>query len=217
MEQDLTVKIYWLDCIKSTQLYLKDALKKENLITPVAVATLNQTDGVGSRGNSWVGVEGNLFFSFAIKRDSLPDDLKLESASIYFMYLLKEVLKKHGSKCWLKWPNDLYIDRDKIGGCITNIQGEDIICGIGVNIKKAPDGFKKIDIDFDSRELLDEYMNLIEKKISWKQIFSKYKLEFEDNISLIPHTSDNEVSFVDAQMMDDGSLVCNGQRIYSQR
>ena len=51
-----------------------------------------------------------IFFSFAIKIDELPTDLKLESASIYFAYLLKETLYELGSCVWLKWPNDFYID-----------------------------------------------------------------------------------------------------------
>ena len=83
--------IYWLDTVDSTQRYLKDALKNGELQVPVAVAAHKQTEGTGSRGNRWEGVDGNLFLSFALKRDALPDDLKLESASIYLTYILKEV------------------------------------------------------------------------------------------------------------------------------
>lgn len=56
---------------------------------------------------------GNLFFSFVLKRNDLPSDLQIQSASIYFSYILKEVLALEGSKIWLKWPNDFYIDNKK--------------------------------------------------------------------------------------------------------
>lgn len=217
MERDYTVTIHWLNSVASTQSYLKEALKSKRFDTPVAVATLSQTAGIGSRGKSWIGVDGNLFFSFAISKKTLPDDLKLESASIYFMYLLKETFEREGSKLWLKWPNDLYVDVQKIGGCITTIQGENLICGIGINMKHAPENFGTIDIRFDEQVLLKSYLNLIEKNISWKQVFSNYKLEFENNRRKIPLTSDNDISLIDAQMMDDGSLMCDGTRIYSQR
>ncbi|MEA3521425.1 MAG: biotin--[acetyl-CoA-carboxylase] ligase [Campylobacterota bacterium] len=209
--------IYWLEFVDSTQNYLKALLKNKKEHAPLAVATLKQTHGSGSRGNQWIGIEGNLFFSFAIAKTALPNDLKLESASIYFMYLLKEELRRQGSELWLKWPNDFYIDDKKIGGCITNIQGENLICGIGINVKDAPENFGVIDIEFEPQDLLEIYLKCIKKKILWKHVFSKYKLEFENNKSKISYTSNKEISFLDAKMMEDGSLMSNGRRMYSQR
>ena len=217
MEQDLVVMIYWLESVDSTQTYLKNSLKNNRYKTPVAIATTKQIKGVGSRGNSWIGNDGNLFFSFAVLKSELPSDLKLESASIYFMYILKEVLTAEGSDIWLKWPNDFYIDDKKVGGCITNIQGENIICGIGINTKVAPGGFGVMDIDIEEKKLLKTYFDFIEKKILWKHIFSKYKLEFENNKNKIAYTSSKEIPFSEVQMMEDGSLLHNGTRVYSQR
>jgi BirA family biotin operon repressor/biotin-[acetyl-CoA-carboxylase] ligase len=217
MEQDLVVMIYWLDSVDSTQEFLKKSLKSGTYKTPVAIATNRQTNGIGSRGNTWLGDEGNLFFSFAILKSELPSDLKLESASIYFMYILKEILSNSGSNIWLKWPNDFYIDSKKIGGCITNIQGENIICGIGLNSKTAPDGFGVLDIEIDEKKVLNTYFDFVKKKILWKHIFSKYKLEFENNKSKVAYTNNKEILFSKTQMMDDGSLLYNGIRVYSQR
>jgi BirA family transcriptional regulator, biotin operon repressor / biotin---[acetyl-CoA-carboxylase] ligase len=83
------VQIHWFDELESTQTYLKEGLKQGRLSSPVAIAAAKQTGGIGSRGNGWIGLEGNLFFSFAIARDELPSDLPLESSSIYFSYLMK--------------------------------------------------------------------------------------------------------------------------------
>lgn len=177
----------------------------------------SQTDGVGSRGNRWHSVEGNLFLSFAFLQKDLPQDLKLESASIYFSYILKETLEEFGSYVWLKWPNDFYINDKKIGGMITNLVDGALICGVGLNMTYAPEGFAKLDIDLDRDELLKKYFYNIEKKSLWKQVFSKYKIEFCKNQNFYTHDKNLIISLKDASLQSDGSIVANGERIYSLR
>ena len=109
------MEIHWFESLDSTQSYLVDALRSDTLSAPVCVGTDIQTSGRGSRGNSWIGVKGNLFISVAIKRVMLPDDLKLESSSIYLAFLMKELLASQVSKLWLKWPNDFYLEEKKSG------------------------------------------------------------------------------------------------------
>ena len=211
------MKIIYLDTIDSTQRYLKDLLKSKELTSPVAVVADEQSSGQGSRGNSWIGQKGNLFLSFSIPIKELPDDLRLESSSIYFSYLLKHVLEEQGSKVWLKWPNDFYIDDHKIGGTITNIVKEDLVCGIGLNLLSSPDGFSRLDIDISKENILNGYFNYLKKNIQWKHIFSKYKLEFYKSKEYFAHSKDIKVSLTNAVLQDDGSIVSDGQRIYSLR
>lgn len=209
--------ITYLETLDSTQSYLKKILKDKNIILPHAVVCDLQTAGVGSRNNSWEGFTGNLFLSFALDLESLPKDLKLESASIYFSYLLKEVLNDLNSKVWLKWPNDFYVDDSKVGGMITNLVDNSIICGVGINLLDSPQGFKCLDISISREVLLDKYFKLIEKKISWKQIFSIYKIEFARNQKHFTHNNNLKISLNDAVLENDGSITVNGERIYSTR
>jgi BirA family biotin operon repressor/biotin-[acetyl-CoA-carboxylase] ligase len=212
------LQIYYLDEVDSTQKYLIEAIKENKLTPPVAVHANKQTSGIGSRGNSWIGKEGNLFLSFAIYKDSLPKDLKLESASIYFAYLLKEVLAQKGSSVWIKWPNDFYIKDKKIGGMITTVIKDFLICGVGLNLKKAPKGFEKIDIDIENSEIVEEFVKKLQNFVSWKQVFRKYSVEFYKNKSFFTHTIDNnKIKLGDAILNDDGSITINGERIYSLR
>lgn len=211
------MQIFWLDSVDSTQRYLTDRLKSGDLHAPVCVAAKMQFSGKGSRGNSWEGMPGNLFFSFAILRDQLPDDLQLESSSIYFTCILKEALAEMGSKLWLKWPNDFYLENRKIGGAITNLHKESLVCGIGLNIKSAPEGFGTLDIDIQQDLLLEIYFEKLAKKFSWKHIFSKYKLEFDKSRTYFTHHSDQRVSLERAVLLEDGSIACEGQRIFSLR
>ena len=211
------MQIYWFDALGSTQTYLKQKLKSGELHSPVAIVAEKQTDGVGSRGNSWIGLEGNLFFSFAIDRNKLPKDLALESSSIYFSYILKEVFSELGSKVWLKWPNDFYLNEAKIGGTITLLRENDLVCGIGINLVDSPDDFASLDIEIDKKELLNKFFKKIEKKLSWKHIFSKYEVEFTQSKKHSTHFKNNKISLENAELNTDGSLNVNGQRIYSLR
>ena len=211
------LQILSLDSVNSTQKHLKELIKENRVSLPYAVVAKSQTDGVGSRDNSWTGMEGNLFLSFAFLLEDLPKDLKLESASIYFAYMLKETLSELNSSLWLKWPNDFYIDDKKIGGMITNIVKDSLVCGIGLNIANAPEDVAKLDIKISIDKLINKYFKSIEKNVSWKQVFRKYKIEFYRNQNFSIHNENIKVSLKDASLQSDGSVVINGKRIYSLR
>lgn len=211
------MQISYLDSVGSTQNYLKDLIRNKSVKLPYAVTADMQTDGIGSRGNSWEGMSGNLFLSFAIPLKSLPSDLKLESSSIYFAYILKDTLKELNSKVWLKWPNDFYIDDIKIGGMITNIVKDAIICGVGLNLLIAPKGFGVLDISVSKKNLIEKYFKNIENFFSWKQVFSKYELEFYRNQKFFTHSNSLRISLGEAKLQSDGSIINNGERIFSLR
>ena len=217
MVKDWLLKIQYLERVDSTQIHLKKLLKAKKITPPYAVAANSQTDGIGSRDNVWQGIDGNLFLSFAIDLKELPSDLKLESASIYFAYILKNTLKDSGSDVWLKWPNDFYINEKKIGGMITNIVQDVLICGVGLNLVDSPDGFEKLDIKIQKEKLLNNYFRNIEKKLLWKQVFSKYKLEFYLNQNFFTYNNNLRISLGEAKLQSDGSIIVNQERIYSLR
>lgn len=209
--------IHWFESLESTQSYLIEELKTSRLNAPVCIGTLSQTSGKGSRGNSWIGEEGNLFISIAIERSMLPSDLKLESSSIYLAFLMKQLLNALGSTLWLKWPNDFYLGNKKVGGVITNLVGETLVCGIGMNLVSAPRDFEKIDIAIAPYDLTKAYSELFKNLPSWKQIFSNYRIEFENSREFFTHNNNEKVTLQRAVLLEDGSLMCDGQRIFSLR
>ncbi|MEA2111873.1 MAG: biotin--[acetyl-CoA-carboxylase] ligase [Campylobacterota bacterium] len=211
------MKILWLNEVDSTQTYLLEALKSNDLKVPIAVVAKRQNCGKGSRENEWIGLDGNLFVSFAISKSSLPNDLRLESTSIYLSMILKELLFQLGSKAWLKWPNDFYIDNKKVGGTITNVYKNCIVCGIGLNIKVAPQGSSVLDINVEIGKLLNQYFNFVKSCQSWKQIFSKFELEFDKSRKYFTHIENEKVSLVNVTLQDDGSIEYDGKKVYSLR
>ncbi len=213
----MALEIRYFDAIASTQKALIADLKVGKVNPPIAYVTNKQLQGVGSRGNSWIGEDGNLFFSFALRLDELPDDLPLASASIYFSFILKEVLASFGSKVWIKWPNDFYLGQNKCGGCVTNKVVDTLVCGIGLNTKKAPKPFARLDIDINDASLLQTYFAKLESKPSWKNIFSKYEIEFYKNNSYTAHVKNRIIDVRNARLLEDGALEIDGERIYSIR
>lgn len=209
--------IFWLESVDSTHTFLINKLKDNSLKAPILVGTTHQISGKGSRGNNWIGESGNLFISFALPRNTLPNDLKLESSSIYFAMILKQLLEKQGSHVWIKWPNDFYIGDKKIGGVITNIIGDTLVCGIGLNLCSAPLEYSVLDIEMNAKTLSEAYCDALEKFPTWKQIFSNFRLEFDKSRSYFTHTDNKVIELKNAILLEDGSLECNGQRMFSLR
>jgi BirA family biotin operon repressor/biotin-[acetyl-CoA-carboxylase] ligase len=211
------LRIYSFETLPSTQKWLTERVAAEEVPLPCAVIVNHQTDGVGSRENRWIGEPGNFFASVAVPQTLLPADLPLTAASIYFMFLMKETLKKMGSGVWLKWPNDLYLESRKIGGCITVKKGEALIAGIGVNIASAPHDFGVLDVETVPMDLLESYLANLEKFPSWKQIFSIYRLEFDKSKRFRTHTEGGTVDLREAVLQSDGSLTIGKRRVVSHR
>jgi len=203
--------------LPSTQTYLIEEVKKSNVTLPITVMAKEQTQGIGSRENSWEGGEGNLFFSMAISLDDLPTDLPLASASIYFSYIMKEVLSEYIEDIWVKWPNDLYKNQSKIGGTITKKIDNILLCGMGINLQKNSNSFKALNLNVEPITLLKKYLLAVEEYRSWKQIFSLYRVEFERTKEFSAHIEGEYKSLKKAILSEDGSLIIDNKRAYNIR
>ncbi|MDE5602908.1 MAG: biotin--[acetyl-CoA-carboxylase] ligase [Helicobacter sp.] len=210
------MKILFFECLESTHLFLIEKLKNHTLEPPIMVVAHHQSKGIGSRGNVWEEVKEGLYFSFALYKDSLPRDLPLESTSIFYGYIFKSILEEYHSKVWLKWPNDLYVQDKKIGGVLCTLIEDKILVGIGLNLKVETKDFGALDVQISKEDILEKFIEKIEV-FKWKQIFSKYKLEFSNNFHFNCHHKGRILSLKNASLFEDGSILLDGQRIYSLR
>jgi len=203
--------------LESTQTYLIEELKNKKITLPIAVIAKEQTKGMGSRDNSWEGGEGNLFFSIAISIDDLPDDLPLSSASIYFSFIMKQVLSEYVEDIWVKWPNDLYQNSSKIGGTITKKIDNILLCGMGINLQKNSNGFEALNLNVEPIVLLKKYLFALKNYPSWKHIFSQYRIEFGRTKEFFAHVDGEYKSLNKAILSEDGSLIIDNKRVYNIR
>jgi BirA family transcriptional regulator, biotin operon repressor / biotin---[acetyl-CoA-carboxylase] ligase len=138
-------KIIFKENLSSTNTYAASLLKKNNLQEGTVIYTNYQTAGRGQMGNSWESEDGkNLLISIII----FPTMIKPEEQFIISKTIslgICDFLKRHINDVSIKWPNDIYINNDKIAGILIEVslindKIENAIAGIGLNInqKKFP-------------------------------------------------------------------------------
>ena len=219
------MEILYFDSLPSTQTFLVEKIFKKELEAPIAVLAKEQPNGIGSRDNTWTGEKENFFVSIALDIESLPSDLSLASASVYFSFIMKKTLQSLGEEIWLKWPNDFYVKESKIGGTITKKVGNAVVFGMGINLKKSQNGYSALDSDISPEDLLDKYLESLLEFPKWKQIFSEFEVEFELSRRFSVHIESDKnspnrgirTSLEEAQLCEDGSLILGGRRVYSLR
>lgn len=126
------MKIIEVESIDSTNDYLLDHL--HDLPNHTILRADYQSAGHGRRDHKWDSLsKENLLFSILIK-----DNIKPFQVSMVALYSIIEILKKHGIKAYVKFPNDIYVSNEKICGLLTQTIYEDtlqgIVVGIGLNV-----------------------------------------------------------------------------------
>jgi BirA family transcriptional regulator, biotin operon repressor / biotin---[acetyl-CoA-carboxylase] ligase len=173
-------KIIKLVDLDSTNTYLQQLISNnEKDIEGLVVVAENQNKGRGQRGNDWNSEEGkNLTFSILLKSKLLVQHQFLLSKVISLGIL--DFLNKLGIvNATIKWPNDVYIDKNKVAGILieNTIRENKIynsIVGIGLNvnqinfnnkIKNPTSLIKELQGDIlDLEELLGQLLFFIEKR-----------------------------------------------------
>ncbi|MEO1942209.1 MAG: hypothetical protein ABGW77_04870, partial [Campylobacterales bacterium] len=106
-----------------------------------------------------------------------------QSYSLYFGWLILELLRGRGSRVILKWPNDLYlIGAGKVGGVLTSVGRRGgrkfLVAGIGINTSKPVPPFPRLDIPVKNREIVEGFIGRVERPPRWEEVFRKYRREF---------------------------------------
>ena len=129
--------ILWLDSPTSTNDILRSNVNKPN---GFCVAAKQQSSGRGQRGNIWQSEkESNILASFLFS-------ISIHVSNSFIISMLTSLaivqfLKKLECKAFIKWPNDIIVDNQKIAGILieNDLLGEIIECsiiGIGLNVNQ---------------------------------------------------------------------------------
>ncbi len=211
------MKIEFIENIASTHLHVSKNIREGNIKVPYLLYANNQYEGIGSRENSWIGDSGNLYMSFCIDEKTLHSDVPYHSICIYCAMIMKEILNQKGSRVWLKWPNDFYIGEKKIGGIMSCKIKDIFVVSMGINLLSCPQDFATLDINISNHELVECFCKEFEKKYSWKQIFSKFRLQFHKHKNKTFHLDGKIYPLSDAKLNDDGSITIKGKKVYNLR
>lgn len=135
-----TIELF--ETLKSTNQYLEslEPTPDEGRV----IRAINQTGGVGQQGNVWKSeADKNLTFSILLRPTflSIPDRFMLTKAiSLAMVDYLRTVLPN--SFVSIKWPNDIYVGKDKIGGMLIynkfrGMSFNSSVVGIGFNVNQT--------------------------------------------------------------------------------
>jgi BirA family transcriptional regulator, biotin operon repressor / biotin---[acetyl-CoA-carboxylase] ligase len=126
----------------STNREVLDAARMGALEGHVVIADFQEA-GRGRRGRTWnAPVGGALLCSILFQPRLDPDDLHLVPTAVA-LAARAAIAQVTGVLVDLKWPNDLLVGGDKLGGILTEIETGTppaVVVGIGINVS-FPDGF----------------------------------------------------------------------------
>lgn len=195
-----------------------EQIKSGAVNSEVCVVAKTQSKGIGSRGNAWEGVERGLYFSFALRLDSLPKDLQTQSMAIFFAFNFMQTLRECGSQIWLKYPNDLFLGANKIGGAMCSIAKNYAVCGIGLNLDSAKFAYleKSVGKNAQGEKFLARFFKRVESSL-WSEVFRAYSAEFYKNYDFSFHANGEILSLKNATLCNDGAIKVGDKTIYNAR
>jgi BirA family biotin operon repressor/biotin-[acetyl-CoA-carboxylase] ligase len=135
-------KLFFFENLPSTNTHAATLLKQNCLSEGAIVYTNYQSEGRGQTGNRWESEDNkNLLISLVIF-PSMISPADQFTISMAFSLGICDFLKRYISAITIKWPNDIYVNNDKIAGILieNSIMGdliEHTIAGTGININQV--------------------------------------------------------------------------------
>ena len=102
-----------------------------------------QTSGRGRMGRRWVSPGCmNLLFSLLL-RPALHPDQVFVLTMILALATVEVIQKATGLRSMIKWPNDIYVERKKLAGILTEFSLREreidyVVLGLGINVNWSP-------------------------------------------------------------------------------
>lgn len=229
--------------VDSTNTFLRDALSKSTpFLEGTVILAEKQFAGRGQSGNTWQSEAGkNLTFSILLSPSFLQVDQQFELNKAISLALNDVLSRYFNESAAIKWPNDLYIHHQKIGGMLIEniVQGNRIkhaIVGIGLNVNQSqfPDNLKNISSfrqelhqDYDLMVILNEICSSVEARYLQLRsgAFDKLNREYLNKLYLIHRWSlfkfDNRIESGKITGVNPvGQLVLEtteGQRLFNNK
>jgi BirA family biotin operon repressor/biotin-[acetyl-CoA-carboxylase] ligase len=177
-------KILFVKRLPSTNTYAASLLKDKELSEGTVIYTNHQSSGRGQDGNKWESEDSkNLLISIVLFPSMIvPAEQFLISMAISLG--ICDFIDRYTSSVSIKWPNDIYVNNDKIAGILieNSIMGnviEHTIAGIGININQvmflsdAPNPVSLSNLtakEYNLSECLNQLVSDLEK--SYKSLIS---------------------------------------------
>jgi BirA family biotin operon repressor/biotin-[acetyl-CoA-carboxylase] ligase len=202
-------EIHHLSVVDSTNNYAAKLISDGQLQNGSVIMADFQTNGRGQRGNSWQSVsQNNLLFSLAFQPVSVAADQQIR-INWYTALIWIKCCKRFSIDAQIKWPNDIFVGQQKLGGILIEqqIQGSIIawsVVGCGINVNATPalpnacSIFELTKVRFQPKTVLNEFLDLYNGQIQLLYgDFQELKTAFEAEL----FGKDTIQEFIDAQQV----------------
>lgn len=176
-------KIMYYETIKSTNTFAKQLAKENNEHGTVIIAD-NQTEGRGTQDRKWVSHKDTGICMSLIISPSCDINNSIKIPTLAGLAIRKALNQTTGLEVFIKWPNDIIINKKKVCGILVEsvIEGifiKSLIVGIGINVNQQSDFFKE-DINHATSLSVEKGKIINREKVicSILSCFEKYYNEF---------------------------------------
>ena len=145
-----------------------------------------QTSGKGRLGRKWVSPKcKGIWMSIILRPDintiDVPKITQIAAASV------QKTLIDIGVDSYIKWPNDIIVNKKKVCGILTEMSGEInrvnyVIVGIGLNANLDLDDFHS-DLSETATSLKIEYQKSFKRNLILANILNNFETLYEDLIT----------------------------------
>lgn len=221
------MQIIKIENINSTNLYSSELLKNNEITEDTVIYTDYQTSGRGLGKNIWNSEKDkNLLFSLiTFPNIKVEDHFKL---NIIISLSICEYLQIKGVLAKIKWPNDIYVNSNKIAGILVEntfyrdvIQSSVIGVGLNLNQQVFPDNLPNpislsqiANMDFNIEKEIKEISKILSSNLNdYKELnISELKKEYLIRLYRFNEFYDYKISdkIVTAKITDiknDGHIV----------
>lgn len=223
-------EIKYFDEIESTNEYAKE-LAEQGISEGTLVIADHQKTGRGRLDRKWYSPRSvNLYLSIILRPKINIKDVNI--LTLITSISTVDTISEYGIKPYIKWPNDVLVNRKKISGVLTEVNSkkeivEYVVVGIGLNINLtrkdlkqfenlsdiATSMFIEIGSLIDRNEFLIKFINNIDRSYleyseNGKNIIVEKWLERWDGLNRRVKVSlDNQSFFADCKGLDENGYL----------
>ncbi len=128
--------VYWQQSVDST-MYEAVGLAVAGCPSGTVIGADEQTAGHGRFGRPWHSErDAGLYFSIVLRLPVASPDIPVVTLALG-LATAEAIRVECGVTCDLRWPNDVLIGDRKCAGILTELHGEAVVAGIGINVNHS--------------------------------------------------------------------------------
>jgi BirA family biotin operon repressor/biotin-[acetyl-CoA-carboxylase] ligase len=187
-----------LNSVSSTNNYASQLLSENKIVEETVITAYKQEHGRGQQDNIWESGTGkNLTFSLVLFTNFIEAKNQFVLSQAISLAII-DFLRLYKINAKIKWPNDIYVNENKIAGILIENSVMDntllhSVIGIGLNVNQGH--FAKnisnaismktlLSKEFVLQEVLDNLLNCIKNWVDYLKAnnYSDLKKEYLDNL-----------------------------------